>query len=364
MSANVEGVTCRMTAIWHNDTSGWKMLAPTGFPDEATLHELVEEAPQMLPLAGRASLTVLGREVQLGNGYADLIAVEPSGRLCVIEVKLSRNAEARRAVIAQILTYAAYLRGMDVATLEQQVLAAHLRHRGYSTLHDPMVGNDQTGVYEPESFRTGLGDSLQHGAFRLVLVLDAAPDELVQLVGYLASIAPSLVIDLLTVAAYEVNGAQVLVPQRVDPEQQAVPDVATPATLTRTPSRVVEGAADFIEHIADAPVESRVRLQELADWAIQLERDGLVRLFTTHGKGQWTLVPRLEPDNAGLITIWNSNGVGMSFWRSVFERRAPATVAQIEALLAPVTLKQGTYVTTVSDELLSTVANAYREASG
>jgi hypothetical protein len=28
------------------------MLAPTGFPDEATLHGLVEEAPELLPLSG------------------------------------------------------------------------------------------------------------------------------------------------------------------------------------------------------------------------------------------------------------------------------------------------------------------------
>jgi len=41
-----------MTAIWQNDGTGWRLLAPTGFPDEQTLHSLVEEAPQILPLAG------------------------------------------------------------------------------------------------------------------------------------------------------------------------------------------------------------------------------------------------------------------------------------------------------------------------
>jgi hypothetical protein len=28
------------------------MVAPTGFPDEQTLHDLVGETPQILPLAG------------------------------------------------------------------------------------------------------------------------------------------------------------------------------------------------------------------------------------------------------------------------------------------------------------------------
>jgi hypothetical protein len=34
---------------------------------------------------------MIGKEVLLGNGYADLVAVEPSGRLVVVEMKLSRN---------------------------------------------------------------------------------------------------------------------------------------------------------------------------------------------------------------------------------------------------------------------------------
>ena len=87
-----------MAALWRNDGSGWHALAPAGFPDEAALHGLVEDAPQLLPLSGSPQLVVVGREVSVGGGYADLIAVEPSGRLVVIEVKLAKNAEARRAV--------------------------------------------------------------------------------------------------------------------------------------------------------------------------------------------------------------------------------------------------------------------------
>ena len=119
-----------MTAIWQNDGTGWRLLAPTGFPDERTLHDLVEETPRILPLAGDPGMVVLGKEVLLGNGYADLVAVEPSGRLVVIEIKLSRNAEARRAVVAQILTYAAHLKGLSPETVERDVLGRHLRGRG------------------------------------------------------------------------------------------------------------------------------------------------------------------------------------------------------------------------------------------
>ena len=102
-----------MTAIWGTDPNGrWLPLTPTPYLAEAELHDLVRDAPQMLPLAGTPQLTVLGREVRLGNGYADLLAVESTGRLVVVEVKLSANAESRRAVVAQVLSYAAIYRAL------------------------------------------------------------------------------------------------------------------------------------------------------------------------------------------------------------------------------------------------------------
>jgi hypothetical protein len=103
-----------MTAIWRNDGTGWRLLAPTGFPDEAALHDLVEETPQILPLAGAPRLVVVGREVLLGNGYADLLAVESSGRLVVVEIKqmdrLQRaQCEEKRQFVALLANLCRYI---------------------------------------------------------------------------------------------------------------------------------------------------------------------------------------------------------------------------------------------------------------
>jgi hypothetical protein len=73
-----------MTAIWHHNGTGWALL-PVGFPDEAALHTLIEDAAQRLPL--------VGHEVPLGSGWADVIAVEPCGRVALFEAKLAQNAE-------------------------------------------------------------------------------------------------------------------------------------------------------------------------------------------------------------------------------------------------------------------------------
>ena len=60
----------------------------------------------MLPLPGQPRLVILGREVPLGAGYADLIALDGrTGLPVVIEVKLAANTD-RRAVFTQVLGYA------------------------------------------------------------------------------------------------------------------------------------------------------------------------------------------------------------------------------------------------------------------
>lgn len=357
-----------MTAIWQNDGTSWRLLSPSGFPAEAALHELVERAPHILPLAGSPHLIVVGREVGLGGNSADLIAIEPSGRLAIIEIKLARNAEARRAVIAQVLTYAAHLRGLDVATLEHGILGNHLRQRGYDGLGGAVAANDQEGSFEAAAFASELALNLEEGRFRLVLVLDDAPAELVRLVGYLEAAADKLRIDLITVAAYEIGGSQVVVPQRVEPEERRATGTVTAHTpRPTTGGRFVEGAADFETAIDDAPEGQRPLLRRMTEWAMGLEREGLVNLGTYHGKsGLITLLPRLPADDVGLVTVYNhrsSDGAYLQFWRSVIVRRAPSSLPSIEELAAPAKVGQGTTTRTVSEDLLQALADGYREAA-
>ncbi len=351
-----------MTALWHNDGSGWRALASAGFPDEAALHTLVEGAPQLLPLSGSPRLVVVGREVRLGSGYADLVAVEPSGRLAVIEVKLASNAEARRAVVAQVLTYAAVIYGLDVETLERDILGKQLHERGYDSLVGAMSANDQEGSFDASKFTAAIEENLSTGAFRLVLVLDDAPSELVRLVGYLEAVGGNLVIDLVTVTAYDIDGSRIMVPQRVDPERPTV-EAGQPSQEAKSfAGYLARGASDFSEAIDAAPEAQRQDLRRLYDWAISLEQEGLVRLSTYHGKNRLTLLPYLSGDDAGLVTIWNDNGAYLSVWRSVFKRRAPKSIPEVEAAIGA-QIGNGNSVRLLSNEVLAALTGAYREAN-
>lgn len=350
-----------MNAIWGTDLNGrWLPLAPTAYLAEAELHDLVRDAPQMLPLAGTPRLTVLGREVRLGSGYADLLAVESTGRLVVIEVKLSANAESRRAVVAQVLSYAGYLQGLDLAQLESQILREHLGAPG--SVLGAVQDDERQDVVDPEAFHEGISRSLADGGFRLVIVLDSAPDELIQVVGYLQMVTDKIDIDLVTVTAYEVNGSRVLVPQRIEPARRTR-EMSDAAVNARQSGTQTDGSRDFRGAIEQAPPEFRDDLVRLTEWAEALEAGGLAQLATRRGiSGLTSLKPLLHSGGVALVTITcDVKSSYMQFFRSVFERRAPEGMQAVEAALGA-QITQGNSTRAFTEELLAALTDAYREA--
>ena len=349
-----------MTAIWQNDGSTWRVLEPARYENEEELHDRVEEAPQLLPLSGSPRLTVVGREVACGPGSADLVAVERDGRPVIIEVKLQRNPEARRAVVAQILSYASYLRGITVADFDG-LLRSHLAKRGASRVVELVEREDQTGLLDSEAFETSLGQHLETGSFRLVLVLDSVPSDLVQLVGYLEAISGAqIVVDLISVSAYRVGATQLLVPQRLDPGTEA-PAAAAQSTASTRQAVTVQGSEGFVDAIAEADAGVRPELERLARWATGLERDQMATLYTSHGQGRKTLVARVRGHDAGLATVWNDNGAYLTLYRTVFERLAPSTLLELER--AGVVIGQGNSLKAPGDEVLELLRRAYSEAA-
>lgn len=349
-----------MPAIWTRSPNGWQLVDPSGFPDEAALHELVAQAPEMLPLAGSPRLALLGREVRLGSGRADLLAVEPDGRVVVIEIKLARNAEARRAVVAQVLAYAAFLHGYDGESLAREVLATHLSEAGASSIAELVQRTMQEAEFDAERFCAGLDRSVATGAFRLVIVLDSAPNDLVELAGFLGMVTRDrLLVDLVVVSAYEVAGVPVMVPQRVDPERPDVEERPSPSSgVARAgPSRSVEpGAEAWFEIARELRPQDEPTIARLERWAATIKDERLADL----GKGSTSLLVRLRPEAAGLVAFYVTEAkVFGQFYRSSIERRAPNLLPEIERLVGR-EIGQGTGMPAVSDELLAALLNAYR----
>src|ERR1019366_1058127 len=77
--------------------------------DESWLQKLLFNYPSLLPMSEIESIFDIPRricqELPVGAGAADLLFINASGYLTVVETKLWRNPEARHAAVAQIVKY-------------------------------------------------------------------------------------------------------------------------------------------------------------------------------------------------------------------------------------------------------------------
>ena len=350
-----------MALIWTDTGDGWNQGSPKEYQDEAELHRLMEENLRMLPLDGSPSLTFLGSEVYLGYGYADILAVESTGRPVIIEVKLASNYEARSGIVSQILYYAAFLRGKSLASLERQIsnLAKGSEH---PTIFEAVQAQGHIGADDTESFNSSLQYHLERGDFRLVFALDGIPAELERIVAYLDSFTSEITIDLVTVEIYEVNGAQVAVPRRVVPDPGAAAQVAAP-TQTRSSGVRTEGADAFNDSILNVSGEPREGFDQLIAWAEGLAELSHVRLSSHTGARYTTLSPRLISENAGLVAIYNDKQQPwVALYWSVIERCAPNSVEAVKRAFDAYSSDNSNYVHNPPSELLELLTEAYREA--
>ena len=355
-----------MTGIWANAGEGWELLDPNDFPDEATLHDLIANSPAMLPLAGSPQLVIVGREVQLGNGYVDLLAVETTGRLALIEIKLGRNAEARRAVVAQVLAYASFLHGWELDQLESGPLARHLRERGFVSLYEAAGSIENSGLIDVDQFEEVARSVLENGHFRLVIVLDSVPTELSSLVAYLESVTDGLIVDLVAIRNFNVGAVQVVTPQRVQPQRAArtLVERRERAASQQQGQYFEDSTLEFEESIGHAPEQNQDFLRNMLAWMRRLEAIGLCNLSSYRGRRMTSLLPQLLDERVGLVTLYNDRRTAyLSAQRSVMERRSPRNLERLETLTAPAILRNGSTIPNVTEEFLSVLEDAYREAN-
>ncbi len=67
------------------------------------------------------------RELTTDAGSIDILLVPETGRVCIVETKLSYNPEKRRSVLAQVLDYAVSLPEVETAALPPLPEVAGLR---------------------------------------------------------------------------------------------------------------------------------------------------------------------------------------------------------------------------------------------
>ena len=141
--------------------------------NEEGLQDLLVESPQLIP--GVGPVAVVDEFYIPGIGNADVVGVEPSGEITIVECKLKTNPDIRRTVVGQILAYASGLWQMSAE--EFAGLFARRADR-------PLIGAvadvaAEAGIdFNPDEFGHAISGNLQGARFRLCIAVDEITDEL------------------------------------------------------------------------------------------------------------------------------------------------------------------------------------------
>ena len=128
------------------------------------------------------------------------------------------------------------------------------------------------------------------------------------------------------------------------------------------------GTEGFRWAIGQLPTGKQAATARLADWAVILEKEGVVRLEWVRrqmlGVLQKLALPLDNPRDRNCLAIFTCDveSVYLQLWRSMFERHAPGSIEKVEAILGT-PIGQGTKYEDIPEALLDALADAYREAA-
>lgn len=152
------------------------MAIESTYKGETHLQEIIYGDPETIPFEdinpeseNRKKIPI--KELGLpGSGNTDVVIVDQSGEIYMIETKLATNDDIRRKVVGQILEYAAYLWERDFEWLDNKV-----REKLDSSLSECF--QDVKG-WVKENFEEAVTNNLQEGSFKLIIVVDRVTEEL------------------------------------------------------------------------------------------------------------------------------------------------------------------------------------------
>ena len=362
-----------MPGIWRKAGDEWVPMKAEPAPSEGDLQSrivnILGKDPRALPLAGQPELTVVGQYVGTGSGEADVIAVERGGRPVIIEAKLHKNREARRQMVAQTLEYAADLHRLSVEEFERDILGLGRSESQPKSLAEAIGEDDDENFYED------LAEHLACGSFRIVFLLDRAPDVLVKLVGYLETITEDrIIVDLVTATSYELGQEHIFQTQRIDPERGPEPP---PAWASKSPGkRSWRGPwqdsgrrfRDWLDELDDAAnVEI---LRKVLDWADGLMEEGVCRFESrvrgSQGRRALALktLGKKQPALAVLDDEADTGKAQLFLDGPAIAERAPTSLPALSQIAGRDMHEFRGHADAITDELLGALADAFREAAG
>jgi hypothetical protein len=170
-----------------------------GYATEEELQTFLRDHAELIPVdeieLGTPPLLCIGWEVSVASGSEDLLYVDETGLLTIVETKLRKNPEARREVVGQVLEYGAQASAWspnDIEAKAQKFLSSAQCPQEYRglTLERALrhflerTGSPAREGFSYENFLNLASGNLERGHVRLVIAIDEPPDPLLRIVEF------------------------------------------------------------------------------------------------------------------------------------------------------------------------------------
>jgi hypothetical protein len=158
------------------------------FESELRLHKAISLHPEVLPVEdlGLGTLVTLADELDLGHGPMDSLAVDPQGRLVIIEFKKGTENPDVRKVVAQLLDYASALWRLGYDDLEEACSRTPGDEGGLVERVAARLEGLGLPPTDPDAFRLGLQSCLTSGEFVFLYVARDLDERTRRIMTYLA----------------------------------------------------------------------------------------------------------------------------------------------------------------------------------
>ncbi|MDO8690021.1 MAG: hypothetical protein Q7R39_08440 [Dehalococcoidia bacterium] len=244
-----------------------------GFASEDQMQRFLREHADLMPVEeiepGASPLLCIGWEVGVASGSQDLLYVDENGLVTVVETKLRRNPEARRAVVGQVLEYASQMCAWSGARLEEQANKFFRSHdcpaefRG-KTLEQNLqfflerTSSPRVGSFSYADFLSAIAANLEQGHIRLVIAIDEPPESLIQTVEFINRFSQHFEMYLIQLKRFHDRATEqnIFVPALFGKVERDRPPDTTPIkdwddyrTDPRWSEARIAAAKDFVERV-------------------------------------------------------------------------------------------------------------------
>ncbi len=294
--------------------------------NENWLQNLIHSHPSLVP-AGEVeacfeNLVPVLREFTLPSGFLDNFYITPEGYPVLVEVKLWKNQEARRKVVAQILEYAKDFTALSYEAINTEI-RKQIRDRkwGPNPLYEIVTGYVANSPAEA-TFVDRVSRNLREGRFLLLILGDGIREEMAELARYLMHHSLRYAFGMVEIRLFTLPDGSVLALPRVLAKTQTIERHVTVVTTqgggisVTTPVPVISekiektslSTDEFYELLAKQDSQNVVWVKDLLNKLSDLPID-----VQTGSRGESLMLKAPAPDG-GQIQLIYITPTGIEFW--------------------------------------------------